>query len=186
MRARPLIAVTCLAPALLGGGCGGDGDPQASKAPARVELVVSAPTDLVTVRDDVVTVEGTVAPARAEVLVLGEAAEVTGGRFTASVPLEPGSNVIDVIATARGREPAMTAVRVTREVPVAVPDLGGLNSDEVEERLGDLGLEAEIDEEGDFLDEFLPQEPTVCTQDPEPGAEVRRGSTVHVIVSKTC
>lgn len=168
------------------GGCGGDGEPRASRAPAPVQLVVSVPSDMAVVRDDSVAVQGTVTPARAEVQVLGRAAEVTGGRFTASVPLEPGANVIDVIATARGRETAMTALRVTREVPVTVPNLAGLDADEVESELRDVGLRADIDEEGDFIDEFLPQDPTACSQDPEPGAQVRRGTTVHVVVSKTC
>jgi PASTA domain/Glucodextranase, domain B len=186
MRARPLLAVTCLAPALVAGGCGGDDEPRAARALERVELAVTAPTETVVVRNDAVVVEGTVSPARAQVLVVGEPAEVTGGRFSASAPLEPGSNVIDVIATASGREPAMTAIRVTREVSVTVPDLEDLGVDEVESALGDVGLRAAIEEDREFFDEFLPEDPSVCAQDPEPGTEVRRGSTVHVIVSKSC
>jgi hypothetical protein len=182
---RPLLIATCLVPLVIGG-CGGDDDPRASRTQPPVELVVESPVDMDVVREEQVTVQGTVAPARADVQVLGRAAEVTGGRFTITVPVEPGANVIDVIATARGREPAMTAFRVTREVPVEVPDLDGLDADEVERALGDVGLRADVEEENDFLDDILGGEPQVCVQDPEPGTQVRRGTTVHVIVSKGC
>jgi hypothetical protein len=182
---RPLLIATCLVPLVMVG-CGGDDDPRASRTLPSVELVVESPVDMDVVREEQVTVQGTVVPARADVQVLGRAAEVTGGRFTITVPLEPGANVIDVIASARGREPAMTAFRVTREVPVEVPDLHGLDADQVESALGDVGLRANIEEENDLLDDILGGEPQVCTQDPEPGTQVRRGTTVHVIVSKGC
>ena len=138
-------------------------------------------------RSESVEVQGTVVPASAAVLVLGQRAPVSGGgTFKAKVALEPGANVIDVMATAQGRGPAMTAFRVTREVPVVVPDLDGKTVDEVKSTLGGLGLEAEVEEGGGLLEQVLPGEPAVCTQDPEPGAQVRRGARVHVIVSKSC
>jgi beta-lactam-binding protein with PASTA domain len=39
---------------------------------------------------------------------------------------------------------------------------------------------------GGLIEELLPGEPAVCEQDPEPGTEVRRGTTVRVEVSKSC
>jgi beta-lactam-binding protein with PASTA domain len=94
--------------------------------------------------------------------------------------------VIDVMATARGRGPALTAFRVTREVPVEVPDLGGLDVDAVQQKLGPSGLTADVQQRGGLLEELLPGEPAVCEQDPQPGAKVRRGTTVHVVVGKSC
>jgi hypothetical protein len=187
MRALPLLAATCLAAAFVAEGCGGDGEPRAARAAAPVELELSAPADLAVVREEQVAVQGTVSPARATVHVLGQAADVTGGRFTATVALEAGVNVIDVIATAAGREAAMSAIRVTREVPVEVPDLDGMDAEEAQQELGDVGLELKVQEEpGGFIDELLPGDPAVCAQDPEPGAEVRRGTVVRVLISKGC
>jgi len=90
------------------------------------------------------------------------------------------------MATARGRGPALTALRVRREVPVAVPDLGGLAVAAVEEKLGAAGLGVDVERGGGLLEELLPGEPAVCEQDPGPGTKVRRGTTVHVVVAKSC
>jgi PASTA domain/Glucodextranase, domain B len=187
MRPLTLLAAPCLAAALIAAGCGdGDDESRAARLPI-VQMAVSAPSDLAVVREAHVTVKGTVAPARAEVRVLGTPAEVMGGRFTATVPLEPGANVIDVIAEASGREPAMTAVRVTREVTVTVPELVGASEGEARERLEEVGLKIDVLEEpGGFLDELLPGGASVCHQEPRPGQQVRRGTTVSVVISKGC
>ena len=186
MRTRPLVVASCLAAALVAEGCGGD-EPRAAPPPPAVKLDVAAPGDTATVREDQVEVSGTVEPAGSAVSVLGKDADVSGGgTFTVAVPLQPGANVIDVIATARGRDATMTAVRVTREMPVSVPDLEGLGVEEMQQRLGDAGLAAEVDRGGGFFDDLLPGEPQVCEQDPEPGSEVRRGTTVKVVVAKSC
>ena len=185
MRAAPVIVLACLATAAAG--CGGDDQQQARRPDPPVQLSVTSPADDSTVRSETVEVQGTVEPAGATVLVLGQKAPVSGGgSFSASVPLEPGANVIDVMATAGGRSPALTAFRVTREVPVSVPDLDGKSVDAVQTALGDLGLSAEIEQGGGLIEELLPGDPKVCEQDPEPGAQVRRGTKVHVVVSKSC
>jgi hypothetical protein len=187
MRPRPLLAATCLAAALVADGCGGDDEPSAARALRPVVLEVSAPSDAAVVRSDVVDVSGSVEPADAAVRVLGRPAQVSaGGSFTASVPLAPGANVIDVVATARGREAFMTAVRVTRDMPVVVPDLAGMRVEEAQERLEPLGLEFEVDRDGGLWEELLPGDPAVCDQEPPAGEEVRRGTTVRVIISKQC
>jgi hypothetical protein len=185
MRLQPVLVAACLA--AVAGGCGGDDDQRAQRPPAAVDLTVSAPSDMATVRAESVEVQGTVAPANAAVMVLGQRAAVSaGGTFKAKVALEPGANVIDVMATAPARGPAMTAFRITREVPIEVPDLDGKNVDEVQSTLGGLGLKPVIEEGGGLLEDLLPGDPSVCTQDPEPGAQVRRGASVHVMVSKSC
>ena len=183
MRLLPVLIIACLATAA---GCGGDDGERAQRPPAPVDLDVTEPADMAVVQTDTVEVQGTVEPAGASVRVLGDQADVSDGTFRADVALEPGPNVIDVIATARGRGTAMTAFRVTRELPVKVPDLDGLEVQEVEERLADAGLRPEISERGGLLDELLPGEPAVCEQDPEPGTEVRRGTTVRVEVARSC
>jgi len=182
---RPVTVFACLV--ATAAGCGGDGGQQrVERASVPVALAVTAPSDNAVVRTETVKIRGTVRPARAVVRVVGEEADVTGGVFSAEVALEPGANVIDVMATAPGRGPAMTAVRVTRELPVPVPDLGGLEVAEAQERVAEVGLALEVTEEGGLLDELLPGEPAVCEQDPSPGEEVRRGTTVDVEVRRSC
>jgi hypothetical protein len=183
MRVPTLLVLACLATAA---GCGGDDGERAERPPVPVDLDVTEPADMAVVQTDTVEVRGTVEPAGASVRVLGDQADVSGGTFRAQVALQPGANVVDVIATARGRGTAMTAFRVTRELPVKVPDLDGLEVQEVEERLSEAGLRAEISERGGLLDELLPGEPAVCEQNPEPGTEVRRGTIVRVEVGKSC
>jgi hypothetical protein len=181
---RSVAYFACLAAAAAG--CGGDDGERSQRASVPVVLDVSSPADNSVVRTETVEVRGTVEPADSAVRVLGRQADVSGGEFSAEVALEPGANVVDVIATARGRGPAMLAVRVTRELPVEVPDLGGLEVEEAQGRIGDAGLELEVTEGGGLFDDLLPGEPAVCEQDPEPGTEVRRGTTVHVEVRRAC
>jgi hypothetical protein len=183
---RPFLVFACLAAAAVAG-CGGEDPPRAQKPPTPVALKISSPADMTTVRSETVDVKGTVQPAGAAVLVVGQKAPVSGGgTFTATVALEPGANVIDVMATAGGRGPALTAFRVTREMPVTVPDLDGKNEDEVQQTLSGVGLKAEIEKGGGLIEDLLPGEPAVCEQDPEAGTQVKRGSSVHVVVSKSC
>ena len=185
---RHVLVLACLCAAAATGCGGGGNEPKRAQRPApAVDLRIAGPADMTTVRTETVEVKGTVTPAGAAVLVIGQRAPVSpGGSFTATVPLEPGANVIDVMATAPARGPAMTAFRITREVPIEVPDLDGKTVDEVQSTLGGIGLKPEIEEGGGLLEDLLPGDPSVCAQDPEPGAEARRGATVHVMVSKSC
>jgi hypothetical protein len=183
VRVPTLFILACFATAA---GCGGGDNERAQRPLTPVQLDVNEPADMAVVQSETVEVRGTVQPAGAAVRVLGEPADVSGGTFRAEVALEPGPNVIDVIATARGRATAMTAFRVTRELPVQVPDLDGLEVQEVEDRLAEAGLKPDISERGGLIEELLPGEPAVCEQDPEAGTEVRRGTTVHVVVAKSC
>ncbi len=87
----------------------------------RVKLELAEPDDGGAVRADRVEVRGTVTPADSIVRVGGEDAQVSGGQFIAQVALAPGGNVIDVTATAPGRRPATDALRIERDMRVAVP-----------------------------------------------------------------
>jgi hypothetical protein len=182
MRLRPLIAAG-FAGAVLGG-CGEDEPPPKPQKP--VQLQISAPVDTAVVQGATMQVRGTVSPPGARVRVQGHAAQVSGGQFTSSVKLAHGTNVIDVAATASGRAAALTAFRVTREERVAVPDLAGLSVDDAEEAADKLGLELKSERGGGFLDSLVPRRIGVCEQSPAPGKQVRRGTTVRVLVARAC
>jgi PASTA domain/Glucodextranase, domain B len=184
MRARPVPLVACLA--VVAVGCGGGEEKPAPRALAPVVLELTEPSDEAVVRTSTVRVRGSVSPAGADVRVDGRAAEQEGETFSLEVSLEPGANVLDVIASARGRAPVLTAIRVTREMPVEVPDVTGLATEEAESRLSDAGLEPEVHDGGGLFDGLLPGEPAVCAQEPEAGAMVRRGTVVAVSVAKRC
>jgi hypothetical protein len=166
-------------------GCGSD-DPAPAPALEPVRLQVTAPADAATVRGGNVDVRGRVTPAVSEVTVLGRPVLVAQGRFSALVPIEPGANVIDVIATAPRRRPALAALRVTRDVLVTVPQLAGVEEDELERVLEPLGLRLEVQRGGGILDALRPGLAAVCEQEPRAGARVRRGRTVLVVVAKRC
>jgi hypothetical protein len=161
-------------------GCGDD----PAERPVRLEII--APADATVVDDDSVEVHGLVRPRAARVLVLGRRARVIRGEFRAVVPLREGSNLIDVGASAQGASPAWDALRVTREVLVRLPDLTGATRDDAIDRLDSLGLRAEVQEEGDLLDELLGGDWTVCETQPTAGSDVRRGSRIHVVVARSC
>lgn len=185
MSVRPAIVIGALAVMLSSAGCGGD-DPSAAPALAPVRLAITAPVDGATVRGGNVDVRGRVTPAASQVTVLGRPALVTAGHFSAVVPLEAGANVVDVIATAPRRTPALAALRVTRDVLVTVPQLVGVPQDELEAVLEPLGLRAEVDRGGGILDVLRPGETAVCEQEPAAGVRLRRGRSVRVVVAKRC
>ena len=182
MRLGPLIAVG-FAGALLGG-CGEDAPPPKPQKP--VQLQISAPVDTAVVQGATMQVRGTVSPPGARVRVQGHAAQVSGGEFISSVRLAHGTNVIDVAASARGRAAALTAFRVTREERVAVPDLAGLSVDDAQQAAGKLDLKLESERGGGFLDPLVPRRIGVCDQEPAAGKQVRRGTTVRVLVARAC
>lgn len=178
---RPPALVLLVA---LAAGCGG-GDRAA--APVRaVQLDVLSPADAATVEDGDVVVRGRVRPSASSVRVLGREVEVAGGTFSAPVDLEEGANLVDVAASAPGRRPASTAVRIVREVPVEVPELDGAEPQEAREALEGLGLQPRLARGGGLLDSLLPGEIGVCSTDPEAGSRVRPGTPVAVEVAKVC
>ncbi|HMJ33537.1 MAG TPA: PASTA domain-containing protein [Baekduia sp.] len=181
---RPLL-LSGAACALLLGACGGGDRPAAT--PAAVRVAVTEPGDLGAVRDASVRVRGTVRPATATVTVRGARASVSGGAWTADVDLEPGVNLVDVLASAGRAKPALTVVRVRRLIEVQVPDLVGDTVDEARGQLGDRGLKGEFQQSGGgFFDELLGGKPKVCATDPAAGAQVDPGATVQVTVARRC
>ena len=165
--------------------CGADDTPK-QRTPAHVRLQISSPTDLATVNGDSVEVHGRVVPATARVRVGGRAARVSGGVFSAQVPLDRGSNVIDVAASARGRLAAFTALRIARQDLVRVPDLAGTHADEAVETLETLGLKVKTTRGGGLFDHILPTAVAVCDQEPEAGSDVEPGATVRLLVARSC
>ena len=181
-----VLAVLCaVAGAALLAGCGDEDEPP--KPPTKhVRLEISAPADGATLRRGTADVRGSVSPRASAVTVLGRPALVDAGRFTVVVPLEPGVNVIDVMATAPRRLPTMTALRITRDILVTVPDLTGVLEAELVARLDPLGRRSDVERGGGVFDVLRPGQPVVCRQTPDPGARVRRGREVQVVVAKRC
>jgi hypothetical protein len=165
-------------------GCGEESTAEKPKPPVRLE--VSSPGDTSLVLGSTVEVSGRVSPGTARVEVQGRRARVSGGRFSSTISLEPGPNVIDVAASARNRAAALTAFRVTREQRVTVPDLVGAGVDDAERRIERRGLSLESERGGGLLDPLVPNSLGVCEQEPAAGAAVRRGATVRVVVARAC
>jgi PASTA domain/Glucodextranase, domain B len=181
MRIGLLAGAAC---ALLMTGCGGD-KPAAGRAPVRLQI--SAPADQDTVRDGSVHLRGTVSPAGATVLVRGEKADVSGSSWSAQVSLEPGVNVVDVLASSGSARPALTALRVRRVIEVDVPDVTGLSADDAKKALEDAHLKADLQtDKGGFFDELLGGSPNVCDTDPAPGTSVSPDTTVTVHLARDC
>jgi hypothetical protein len=120
------------------------------------------------------------------VQVLGRDVAVDGGEFRTEVELEPGSNLIDVAASANGRRPDFAALRVVFEQRVVLPDVVGRDADTAQEELEGLGLEVKAEDAGGFLDPILPGDPKVCEMQPEAGAHVLPGSEVTVLTARDC
>jgi hypothetical protein len=184
MRSLLPIAVLLAALSGLASSCG-----RASSPPARspVRLTIGAPDDEAVVRQSTVRVRGTVAPSTATVLVRGERAAVTGGRFTATISLRAGINVVDVVASAgRGARPALAAVRIRRQITVEVPDVSGEAVDAAQRDLEAAGLVADVQDTSDLLDDLIGGDRSVCDTEPTAGDTVDAGSTVAIYVGRRC
>jgi hypothetical protein len=164
-------------------GCGADRPPATTP---RVQLKLASPGDGRSLRADSVNVSGTVFPAGAAVSVAGERAQVDGSTFTATVSLEPGGNVIDVTATAPGRRPATDALRVIRDMRVALPALVGHERDAAFTQLEGLGLRPQEKRDDTWLDRLIPGDDTVCATSPPATTLVQPGAKVTVEVARHC
>jgi hypothetical protein len=111
---------------------------------------------------------------------------VSGGAFSTEVAVRPGSNVIDVLAGARGASTAMSALRVYRELPVTVPDLSGQDISTATAALRRLGLSVRVYDETSFFQKLLPVSKQVCTSEPPAGQPVAPGSPVALEIAKVC
>lgn len=162
-------------------GCGGS-----AKPPPPVQLTINSPTDGTRTLAAQVSVTGTVSPAVATVLVAGKPVTVSEGSFTATVPVNPGSNVLDVLASAPRAAGAMTAVRVYRQVLITIPSLGGDSPAQATAELTGIGLAPKVQQGGGFLEPLIPGSPQVCQTYPAAGRAVMPGSTVQVEIAKLC
>jgi len=169
--------------ALMLAGCGSDAPP---KPAPPVRLTIDSPSDSALLRESSVEVSGSVSPRGTSVSVEGRRVRVTAGHFATTVSLEPGTNLVDVLAGRRGSRPAMVALRVRREVDVRIPELGGATPQDAKDALAGLGLEADVKEAGGIIELLLPEDARVCSTDPEAGSLVPPGATVTVHVAKTC
>jgi hypothetical protein len=151
-----------------------------------VQLVVTAPADGALVLARSVRLSGRVRPGGATVTVAGRQVAAIAGRFATRVDLDAGANVIDVTASAPGTVAALTAVRVSRQVVVRVPDVVGNSPDDARTQLAAIGLLADVINEDGVLDSLLPVSTAVCGTDPGAGASADRGATVKVYVAKLC
>jgi hypothetical protein len=176
-RSLALVATLALA------GCGEPARPATSP---RVQLKLSSPGDGRMLRADTVDISGTVAPAGAAVTVAGRAATVDGTSFSATVPLQPGGNVIDVTASSPGHRPAADALRVIRDMRVQLPSLTGYEESDAFDRLKGLGVHPVERRDDGWLDRLIPGAVGVCATQPKGGTLVAPRSTVTVIVSKSC
>ena len=181
---RTCTIAAAVAVALLVAACGGDAEPPREEPDVR--LTLTGPSDGATMRSDTVEVSGSVKPARAAVQVLGRDVSVDAGEFRAEVKLEPGSNLIDVAASANGRRPDFAALRVVFEQRVALPDVVGRDADTAQEELEGLGLKVSTEDAGGFLDPILPGDPKVCAMQPQAGAQVLPGTEVTMHVARDC
>ena len=177
---RPLIVM--LAAGLLVSACGETPRPVTEP---RVKLKLEAPTSGGTTRADHVAVRGTVTPAGSVVQVMGTEAQVTAGEFTADVDLQPGGNVIDITASSPGRRPATGALRYVRDMRVDVPDVVSQSPEDATAALKDIGLVAEVEETGNWLDRLLAP-PQVCATRPAAGTAVAKGTKVTLEIAPTC
>jgi Glucodextranase, domain B/PASTA domain len=177
---KPLSAIAVAAVALAG--CGD------TKKPAPpVRLSVDAPADMALLHEDAVEVHGVVSPASARVTVEGDDVRVSSGRFSTRVGLQPGTNLIDVVAGAPGgARPAMIALRVRRQVTVSIPDLTGFTPNDAKDALAGLGLKADVHKSTGLFDFLLPEDARVCQTDPPAGTDVDPGSTVNVFAARSC
>jgi hypothetical protein len=181
---RRILAASVAVPLVgLLAGCGSNGS---TPAATPVHLSVSGPVDGSRVTTRSVLISGTVSPADATVLVSGHGVAVAGGSFQARVPLAPGRNIVDVLAGAARAHAAMDAVRVFRQVNVAVPSLSGQTVGAATATLRANGLTARIVDNEPFYGFLLPGSPTVCTTSPAAGQSVPPGTVVTVNVSKSC
>lgn len=178
-----MVAAT-LVLATLAAACGDE--PRPTQPDPVVRLQLGSPADGAVVRSETVEIRGEVQPRAARVQVLGRDVAVDAGEFRTEVSLEPGANLIDVAAGARGRRPDFAVARIVREVRVAVPELAGAAADSAREQLEALGLDVRTENGGGFFDPLLPGDRKVCELDPRAGTQVLPGSEVTLRVARDC
>jgi beta-lactam-binding protein with PASTA domain len=80
----------------------------------------------------------------------------------------------------------MTAVRVYRQVTVAVPDVLGASPSDAAAQLTSRGLRPQTKSSGSGFDFLIPLSVQVCATDPAPETQVAPGATVQLLTGKVC
>lgn len=179
-RLLPLLAL----PAGAAAGCGGSTVAPAARPPVALQL--TSPADASRTGAATATVAGTVGPSGARVVVLGRRVPVRAGRFSTTVDLQEGPNLIDVAASAPRAATTWRVVRVTRRSKIAVPDVVGHTLDEATAALQAAGLGVRTVDGGGFFDVFRGGPRRACATSPPAGAAVAPGTTVEVTAAKRC
>jgi hypothetical protein len=183
VRAVLLRSVAAATVALLACACGRT----AHRPAAPVRLTLSSPAAGARIESSEATISGVVSPHGARVLVLGQAVKPGAeGSFSATVSLVPGTNLIDVIASAPHAQPAMTALQVIRYVLVTVPDVTGASPSDAAAAIRARGLKPQLHGDSDPFSFLLPFSEQVCSQSPSGGAQVDPNSTVTIHLGKLC
>lgn len=165
--------------------CGRTAQTQLPAAP--VHLRLNSPADEARIDASTTTISGVVSPRGARVLVIGQPVKPgAGGAFSTTVALAPGTNLIDVIASAPRARPAMTTLRVIRYVLVTVPDVTGESPSDAAAAIRDAGLKPQLDGDSDPLSFLIPLHERVCSQSPTGGERVDPNSTVTIRLGKLC
>lgn len=175
------ILLLALAAALAG--CGED---RAATPRESVRLTLSEPRDAITTREQTTRVSGSVSPSTARVLVLGERVAVSDGRFSTSVDLDEGSNVIDIGASAPRRRATWRALRISRRSTIELPDVAGQDITEAVKALEALGLKVSVKIDEGLLDSLRRRPRVICRSDPASGSQVQPDSEVELLASKSC
>ena len=152
-----------------------------------MKLSLNSPADGARLEASVATISGVVSPRSARVLVTGKGVSPgADGSFSATVSLVPGTNLVDVIASAPHARPAMTAIRVVRYVLVRVPDVSGESPSDAAAAIRGAGLKPQLDGDSNPFAFLLPFSERVCSQSPSGGEQVNPNSTVTIRLGKLC
>ena len=164
-------------------GCGQTTAPTA----APVKLTVNSPSDGSRVETSTATISGVVTPHSSQILVLGQGVSPSAdGSFSTTVTLSPGTNLVDVIASAPHSKPAMVSLRVVRYVMISVPNVSGKSPSAAAAALRAAGLKPELHGDSDPLAFLLPFPEQVCSQYPGAGTQVEPETAVALHLGKLC
>jgi hypothetical protein len=177
----------------------GDGKP-AERGPRRAVAAkpgmnVLTPRDGAELREDEVLVEGTVTPPNADVHVAGRPAPTQNGVFKSRVPVDRGSNRVEVAASANGQEIDRQALTIKRLAPAdeaaaeiagnyngRVPDIRAERLDIVRNAFHQIGLR--------FIEvklgrgRIVPEEWAACGSRPPEGERVPRDKPLVLLVAR--
>jgi hypothetical protein len=177
----------------------GDGKP-AERGPRRAVAAkpgmnVLTPRDGAELREDEVLVEGTVTPPDATVQVAGRPARTQNGVFASRVPVDRGSNRVEVAAKANGQEIGREALTIKRLAPAEeaaaqiaseyngrVPDIRAERLDIVRSAFRQIGLRYIEVKLG--RGRIVPEEWAACGSRPPEGERPPRDKPLVLLVAK--